>query len=154
MAIEIPVRRRLAANRHRSGFTITELIIVMIIIVLLAGLAVRFVPQRIDDGRRARTLADLSNVEKALDEFRLHVGRYPTQSEGLFALVEDPGSTSGAHSWKGPYLKRLPVDGWSNEFVYVCPGRVSTDFDLYSLGKDGKEGGDEFDTDLSTNDLN
>lgn len=142
--------RRPQASRHARGFTITELIVVMIIIVLLAGLAVKYVPDRIDEAKKSRTIADLAETQDSLEQYRLHVGDYPTQDQGLQALVEAPSSGSeSTGSWRGPYLKKVPKDGWGRDLVYVRGGDGES-FEIISYGKDGKEGGEGFNADISS----
>jgi len=122
-----------------SGFTLIELLVVLAIL----GMIVAFVtPQVLKYLGRAKTDAahiQIENLAGALDLFRLDVGRYPTQTEGLEALVEHP---SGLNSWNGPYLKQksIPADPWARAYVYKIPGDHG-DYDLYSLGADGAPGG-------------
>ncbi len=127
---------------RRGGFTLTELLVVMVIIVLLAGMAVTVVPKRIEEARIATTKSQLKTVEQAVTQYEIHCQDPPSQSEGLQALVTKP---SGEHAerWKGEYLDVVPKDGWGRDFVYRSPGRHSKTFDLFSLGKDGKEGTDD-----------
>jgi general secretion pathway protein G len=122
-----------------SGFTLIELLVVLAIL----GMIVAFVtPQVLKYLGRAKTDAahiQIENLAGALDLFRLDVGRYPTQTEGLEALVEHP---SGLNSWNGPYLKQksIPADPWARAYVYKIPGDHGN-YDLYSLGADGAPGG-------------
>jgi general secretion pathway protein G len=121
-----------------SGFTLLELLVVMVIIGLLAGfVAPRFFAQ-IGKSETKAARAQLDALEKALDQYRLDVGRYPSTEHGLAALIERP---AGLTRWSGPYLKKtVPQDPWGNSYVYKSPGDHG-DFDLQSYGKDGQPGG-------------
>jgi general secretion pathway protein G len=122
------------------GFTLIELLVVLAILGLLIGLVA---PQVIKYLGRAKTdtgRIDIQNIEAALDLFRLDLGRYPTQAEGLKALVEQP---QGLVRWQGPYIKqkREPVDPWGRPYHYQIPGQHGGDYDLYTLGADDAPGG-------------
>ena len=121
------------------GFTLLELLVVMVIIGLLAGfVAPRYFAQ-VGRSQVKIARAQIDALDKALDQFRLDVGRYPTTEEGLQALVTQP---SGEQSWNGPYLKKgVPADPWGKPDLYQQPGTHSGDFDLVSYGKDGRPGG-------------
>ena len=146
-------RRRagLRRLRHRadraSGFTLLELLVVMVIIGLLAGfVAPRYFAQ-VGKSQVKVARAQLDALDKALDQFRLDVGRYPTSEEGLAALVAQP---SGEAGWAGPYLKKgVPADPWGRPYVYQEPGSHGGDFDLQSYGKDGAPGGSGEDADVT-----
>lgn len=123
----------------KSGFTLIELMLVVIIIGVLVSMVVPRLVGRSEEARISAAKADiLANIAVALDLFELDNGHYPTTEEGLSALREGPGS---ATNWKGPYLKRRSVDPWGNPYVYRSPGDHSPDYDLYSYGPDGAEGG-------------
>jgi general secretion pathway protein G len=141
-----------ALRRHlrhpRGGFTLIELMVVMVILVLLAGGASLYVIRRIEDGRRARAISDIQTLESALQQYYVDNGRYPTTEEGLMALLEPPSSAS---NWRGPYvkLKNGLQDPWGNEYQYRQPGEHNPDFDLWSYGRDGVEGGEGPDADIT-----
>ena len=120
------------------GFTLLELLVVMVIIGMLAGfVAPRFFAQ-IGKSETKVARAQLDALEKALDQYRLDVGRYPGTEQGLAALVERP---SGLARWSGPYLKKaVPADPWGRPYIYTSPGDHG-EFDLLSYGKDGQPGG-------------
>lgn len=124
--------------QHRDGFTLLELLVVIVILGLLAAyVAPRYFSQ-IGKSEVAVARAQIEAFEKALDQFRLDVGRYPNTQEGLGALVTRP---TDAPKWAGPYLKKsAPNDPWGRPYVYRTPG-AKGDFDLISLGKDGAPGG-------------
>ena len=136
----------LQSHRTRSrGFTLLELLVVMVIIGLLAGLvAPRFFAQ-IGKSEVKTARAQLDGLEKSLEQYRIDVGAYPTTDQGLGALFERPAGNS---KWSGPYIKKaVPPDPWGNRYVYKAPGEHG-DFDLGSLGRDGKPGGSGEDEDI------
>jgi general secretion pathway protein G len=133
--------RKISGNS--SGFTLIELIVVVAIIGLLAGLVV---PQFIKQEEKATAKAAKAQIEllgTALDTFRLDVGRYPTTQEGLQALNQKPG---GLERWEGPYLKKeLPNDPWGKPYIYKSPGDHGA-YDIFSYGADGAPGGQDSNT--------
>lgn len=131
--------------RKQSGFSLIEIMVVLIIIgMLAAGVGVNFLGQT-DEARIQQTTTDFSNIEKALSMYKLHNYKYPTNEQGLEALRERPEE---ARQWQdGGYLTKEPVDPWGNPYVYVVPGE-SRPYDLYSLGADGKSGGEGIDKDI------
>jgi general secretion pathway protein G len=123
----------------RRGFTLIELMIVIIIIGLLAGLVGPKLFGKLTQAKQKAAKAQIELFGTALDAFRLDVGRYPTTEEGLKALREKP---SGVEEWKGPYLpKDIPLDPWGRPYLYKCPGDHG-EYDLLSYGLDGVEGGE------------
>jgi general secretion pathway protein G len=140
--------RRFRSNSRTSrGFTLLELLVVMVIIGLLAGfVAPRYFAQ-VGKSQVKVAKAQIDALDKALDQFRLDVGRYPTSEEGLAALQAPP--SSGETGWGGPYLKKgVPMDPWGRPYLYVSPG-THGDFDLQSYGKDGRPGGAGEDADIT-----
>lgn len=134
--------------RHSRGFTLIELMVVMVIIALLATLVGPRVMKYLGSSKVKTTQAQIEQLSTSLETFKLEVGRYPTTQEGLKALVEDPGKLP---NWKGPYLKKkqLPPDAWGNPFYYeVPPKHGGVDYDIYSLGADGKPGGEGENADI------
>jgi general secretion pathway protein G len=130
-------------NRLRQGFTLVELLVVLVILTLLAGLVgPRFLNQL--GGAKSKTAAvQIADLEKGLDLFKLDVGRYPTTDEGLDALVKAP---SGLRGWNGPYVKGdIPLDPWGRPYRYTLQnGKV----EIVSLGADGAPGGEGEDADI------
>lgn len=127
--------------RYRAaGFSLIELLVVLVILGLLAGLVGPNVLKWISSANTDTARTQIEQFSGALDLYRLEVGRYPTTAEGLEALVQAPPGTS---RWNGPYLKKgtVPKDPWGNEYQYRAPGQ-NGDFDLYSLGADNTEGGE------------
>ena len=131
--------------RSERGFTLIEVLLVMVILTVLAAVVVPKFTSRSKEARITAANTDISNLSVVLDAFEVDTGRYPTTSEGLEALVEEPSSLSNQSSWKGPYIQRgVPSDPWGNEYVYEMPGDNNTyGYDLYSYGPDGQEGGDD-----------
>lgn len=127
-----------ACRKSYCGFTLLELLVVMVIIGLLASyVGPRYFAQ-VGKSEVKATRAQIDALEKALDQYRLDVGHYPSSQQGLAALVAKPGDEA---RWDGPYLKKsVPADPWSNPYIYKSPGEHG-DFDLLSYGNDGKPGG-------------
>jgi len=128
-----------------KGFTLIELMLVVIIIGVLAAMVIPRFVGRTQQARVARAEADINvNLATALDLYELDNGFYPTTDQGLDALRTSPTSLPVPPNWNGPYLKKRPVDPWGREFVYISPGiRNPGDYDLVSWGVDGMEGGDD-----------
>lgn len=127
-------------RRRATGFSLIELLVVLVILGLLAGLVGPNVLKWISSANTDTARTQIEQFSGALDLYRLEVGRYPTTAEGLQALVQEP---AGVSRWNGPYLKKgtVPKDPWGNEYQYRAPGQ-NGDFDLYSLGADNAEGGE------------
>lgn len=131
-----------AKPSSNTGFTLVELLVVLVILGLLAGIVGPQLIGHTDKASIQTTKTQIESLGAALDMFRLDMGRYPTSAEGLQALIEEP---PGAERWKGPYLRKtesIPTDAWGNEFRYDAPGQHGA-YDLYSLGADNTEGGEE-----------
>jgi len=125
-------------TRRGSGFTLLELLVVMVIIGLLAGFVAPRYFSQVGKSEVKAARAQMDALEKALDQYRLDVGHYPTMEQGLAALVVRPANEA---RWDGPYLKRaVPNDPWGNQYVMTVPGQHG-DVDLLSFGKDGQPGG-------------
>lgn len=127
-----------SASRH-GGFTLLELLVVLVIIGLLVGyVGPRYFAQ-VDKSEVKAARLQIDGLSKAVEQYRLDTGHFPTQDQGLAALVTKP---SGEPRWQGPYLVRsLPPDPWGNPYVYKLPGSRG-DFEIMSFGKDGRAGGE------------
>ena len=137
-----------AKTRKRNrGFSLIELIVVLVILGLLATVVGPKVMDRLGRGKSEIAKLQIDQLEGALGLLRFDVGRYPTTSEGLAGLIDNPG----IENWAGPYLDKrtLPKDPWGREYQYRAPGQYG-DFDLYSLGADGVEGGEEDSADVTS----
>lgn len=131
--------RNNAAHRRQNGFTLIELLVVLVILTLLAGLVGPKVLDQLGGAKSKTARIQISEIEQSLDLFKLDVGRYPNDAEGLRGLVERPATAQG---WTGPYLKKgLPTDPWGASYLYKNPGRNGSP-DVFSLGADAKPGGD------------
>ncbi len=132
--------------RSRRGFTLLELLVVMVIIGLLAAYVGPKYFSQIGKSEVKTAKAQIVAFEKALQQFRVDVGRYPNTEQGLQALLSKPANLS---KWDGPYLeKTLPLDPWGQPYVYVSPGEHG-EVDISSHGRDGRPGGDGLDADVT-----
>ncbi|MFA5353947.1 MAG: type II secretion system major pseudopilin GspG [Thermodesulfovibrionales bacterium] len=132
--------------RDARGFTLVELLVVMVIIGLLAALVAPRLFPKLGKGKQAAAKAQIELLGQALDQFRLDVGRYPATQEGLNALSTNPGM----ENWEGPYLKKgLPADPWGKPYQYQSPG-THGEYDLFSYGRDGAPGGESEDKDIAS----
>ena len=133
-------------RRAARGFTLIEMLVVIAIIALLAGLVGPAVMDRLGGAKSKTAGIQIADLDKSLELFKLDVGRYPTNAEGLQALVAKPASANG---WNGPYLKGgLPSDPWGNAYRYRHPGEHG-EYDIFSYGADGQPGGDATNADIT-----
>ena len=136
------------SDRSKTGFTLLELLVVIVIIGLLAAYVGPKYFAQLGKSEVTIAKAQIEAFEKSLDTYRLDVGRYPTTDEGLAALLVAP-ATAGA-KWNGPYLKKsVPLDPWGHAYQYKAPGAKS-EFEITSLGRDGQAGGTGEDADISS----
>lgn len=135
-------------RRRSRGFTLVELLVVLAILGLLAGLVGPQVMKFLGSSKSKTAALQISDLAATLDLYRLELGRYPTTAEGLDALVKDPGNLP---NWNGPYLKKsqVPKDPWGNDYSYRSPGQHGP-FDIISLGADGQEGGEGENQDITS----
>ncbi|MCK9503783.1 MAG: type II secretion system major pseudopilin GspG [Porticoccaceae bacterium] len=128
--------------KKQSGFTLIEIMVVVVIIGVLGALIVPSIMGRADDARITAAKSDLRAIGNALSLYRLDNFNYPSTDQGLDALITRPGDQSEAPNWNPDgYLKKLPKDPWGRAYIYISPGSHGA-FDLYSLGADGREGGE------------
>jgi general secretion pathway protein G len=124
----------------QAGFTLVELLVVLAILGLLAAIATPQVLKHLSGAKTKTAALEVKNLSTALEMFRIDTGRFPTQQEGLEALVRP---VPGVERWNGPYLQKptVPADPWGSPYLYRYPGQHGGEFDLYSLGADKAEGG-------------
>lgn len=132
---------------RRKGFTLIELMIVVVILGILATFVMPKILDKPEKARRTKAMVDIRNIQSALALFHTDTGRFPSTSEGLEVLVCDPG-IQGYN--RGGYLDAVPLDPWGNRYIYISPGLHSNDYDLESHGRDGEDGGAEDDADIES----
>ena len=133
-------------SSKQSGFTLIELLVVLVILGMLAGLVGPRIFGNVDKSKVKTANTQVQMLRGALQTYRLDVGSYPNTEQGLNALIKNPGDV---RSWAGPYLEdQIPKDPWENDYVYKSPVDNLQGFALYSLGADGKEGGEGFDAEV------
>jgi general secretion pathway protein G len=138
-----------ARNRRRTrGFTLIEIMVVVLIIGLLAAVIVPSIMSRVDDAKISKAKQDIRSLETALQMFYLDNSKYPTTEQGLAALVQQPTDPAIRHWKPGGYLERVSKDPWQNDYQYVFPGSHGKQYDLYSLGADGQPGGEGINADI------
>jgi len=142
-----------AARNRRYGFTLIEILVVIVILGVLAALIVPRVRERPDEARATAAKSNIAAVMQALKLYRLDNQRYPTGEQGLQALVVKPEAPPVPPNWKpGGYLEKLPKDPWGRPFAYLNPG-VKGEIEVFSLGADGQQGGTGIDADIGSWDL-
>ena len=144
----MPISIRYPARALQRGFTLIELMVVLVIIGVLAALIVPNVIERADDARVTAAKTDVNNLMQALKLYRLDNQRYPSAEQGLQALVVKPSGGPTPSNWK-PYLDKLPNDPWGRPYQYANPG-VRGEIDVFSLGADGEPGGEGKNADIGS----
>ena len=133
-------------SRNSRGFTLIELLVVITVIAVLAGLVGPMVFRNVGDAKLTAAKAQLELFGLALDQYRLDNDYYPSTAQGLEALRSAPQGEPAAHNWRGPYLKKpVPLDPWGRAYTYAVNG---TAYSLFSLGRDGRDGGEGEDHDI------
>jgi general secretion pathway protein G len=137
---------------NRRGFTLIEIMVVMVILGVLAGLIIPRIMGRPEEARRLKARVQMESIETALKMYKIDNGSYPTTEQGLQALVEPPSVGQLARAWReGGYLEkgRIPKDPWDGDYVYISPG-IHGEYDLSSYGNDGQPGGEGKDRDVNS----
>jgi len=135
-----------------KGFSLIELMVVIVILGILAGMIMPRLMGRTDDAKLVKAAVDIASLETALKLYKLDNGEYPTTEQGLMALIEPPDKEGGTGTWKkGGYLEKrtLPKDPWKREFIYLSPG-VHGEYDIISYGADGVPGGEDKNKDINS----
>ncbi|MFT3931251.1 MAG: type II secretion system major pseudopilin GspG [Spongiibacteraceae bacterium] len=138
-------------SHTQRGFTLIEIMVVVVIIGILIGLVAPNVLGRVDKARVTAAQTDIATLEQSLEMYRLDNHAYPSTDQGLEALIAKPSGEPDAKNWNPEgYLKKkqLPKDPWGNPYQYVNPGQEGRPYDLYSFGADGREGGENYDADV------
>jgi general secretion pathway protein G len=140
-------------RNRQSGFTLIEIMVVVVILAVLGALVVPKILENVDKARVTRAQSDIRAIETALDLYRLDNFKYPTTEQGLQALVKQPSDPTITNYRAGGYLPSLPKDPWNNIYLYASPGTDGRDYDITTYGRDGKPGGEGYDADISTTTL-
>jgi general secretion pathway protein G len=144
----MPRAQHRISRRRQRGFTLVELLVVLVILGLILAIATPQVIKYVGGAKTDTARIQVDRLSGVLDLYRLEVGGYPSEEQGLGALMEQPGDAEG---WNGPYLRKADslIDPWKNPYLYRYPGEHG-EFDLYSLGRDGQEGGEGEDEDVTS----
>jgi general secretion pathway protein G len=140
-------------RRNQSGFTIIEIMVVVVILAVLGALVVPNIIDKVDQARVTRAKADMRAIETALDLYRLDNFKYPTTEQGLQALVTQPNDPALTNYRAGGYLPSLPKDPWNRTYQYTSPSSDGKDYEIVTLGRDGQPGGNGYDADISSSSL-
>lgn len=142
-----------AMQKSSKGFTLIEIMIVLVIMGILAGLIVPKLMGRTDDARVLQAKQDIATMSGALKMYKLDNQRYPTTDQGLKALITKPTAGPAANGWKTEgYISKLAKDPWGNEYQYMSPG-LKSEFEIFTYGQDNQPGGAGYDADISSADL-
>src|ERR1700677_1979162 len=140
-------------HKRERGFTLIEIMVVVVILAVLGALVVPKILENVDKARVTRAASDIRAIQTALDLYRLDNFKYPTTEQGLQALVTQPSDPTITNYRSGGYLPSLPKDPWNNVYQYVSPGANGRDYDIISYGREGKPGGEGERADISTSTL-
>jgi general secretion pathway protein G len=146
------MKLRSTESSTSPGFTLVEVMVVIIVLGLLAGLVAPRIIGRVSQAEEATARTQIEMLSVALDSYRLDNGRYPTTEQGLQALQVEPSTEPLPRNWSGPYLRRpVPTDPWGRSYEYVSPGEENPEsYDLYTLGLDGSPGGEDENADITS----
>jgi general secretion pathway protein G len=149
---QLTQRKPMPVHARARGFTLIEMLVVLVIIGLLAGLVGPKLFGNVDKAKVQTATVQIKQLKGALEAMRLDIGVFPTEEQGLALLVEQPKDDKLRSKWHGPYLEDgvVPQDPWSNPYQYSIPGANGQPFALYSFGADGKKGGEGYDADIGT----
>ncbi len=137
-------------SNRQSGFTLIEIMVVVVILSVLGALVVPQIMDKVDVAKVRRAQADIKAIETALDLYKLDQFKYPTTEQGLQALVKQPADPSITNYPPSGYLKTMPKDPWNNVYQYQSPGTDGRDYEITTYGADGKPGGEGYNADIST----
>jgi general secretion pathway protein G len=144
--------RKISRLGRRSGFTLIEIMVVVVIMGLLVTIVGQNVIARMEEARRTTARTQISAFENSLEMYRLHNGVYPTTQQGLDALVRKPATAPIPKKYPAePYMKNIPDDPWGNPYIYRCPGEKGA-YDIVSTARTGEEGGEGLDADITNRD--
>jgi len=136
--------------QNSKGFTLIEIMVVVVILGILAGIVIPKLLDRPEQARRTKAKVEIKSLEEALNLYKLDNGSYPTTEQGLTSLVKKPEVGRIPTSYReGGYLKKLPADPWGSQYIYLCPG-IHDDFDIISYGSDGEPGGNGKNADVDS----
>jgi general secretion pathway protein G len=137
-------------RNRQSGFTLIEIMVVVVILAVLGALVVPKILENVDKARVTRAASDIRAIETALDLYRLDNFKYPTTEQGLQALVKQPADPSITNYRSEGYLPAIPKDPWNNVYIYASPGPEGHAYEITTYGKDGKPGGEGYDADITS----
>jgi len=137
------------SKRRSGGFTLIEIMVVVVIMGVLAALVLPKVLDRVGQSKTAAAKVEISTIMQALKMYKLDNQRYPTTEQGLQALMAKPTAGPSANGWKAPYLEKMPKDPWGNPYQFLSPG-VKGEVDVFSYGADGQPGGSGDDADIGS----
>lgn len=140
-------------RQRQNGFTLVEIMVVVVILAVLGALVVPKLIENVDKARVTRAQSDIRAIQTALDLYRLDNFKYPTTEQGLAALVKQPADTTLTNYRAEGYLPAVPKDPWQNPYQYASPGPDGKAYEVLSFGRDGKPGGDGYDADISSSTL-
>jgi general secretion pathway protein G len=140
-------------RNRQSGFTLIEIMVVVVILAVLGALVVPKILENVDKARVTRAASDIRAIETALDLYRLDNFKYPTSEQGLQALVKQPADPTITNYRSEGYLPAVPKDPWNNPYLYTSPGADGRQYEITTYGKDGKPGGEGYDADISSTTL-
>ena len=138
--------------KRRSGFTLVEIMVVVVIIGLLTAIVGPLVMGRLEEARRTTAKTQIEAFASSLEMYRMYIGSYPTTAQGLDALVRKPVISPVPRRYPPePFMRSIPFDPWQNPYIYRCPGERDA-YDIISMGRDGEEGGEGWDADITNHD--